>query len=129
MSLLPPPADKYDFTGIGDASALAVLAILSANPTTAGMTVGVWGTLLKLLLSKLFSALASVGVVFLNVGAELVTTVVLKSDFGGTMDSSLALLSKLQAAGSTLTPEQIKAIDDPVIAAFEKFAKLTRTKS
>lgn len=129
MSLLPAPADKYDFTGIGNASALALMAILAANPATVWLTTGVSGTIFKLVSSKIFSGLASVGVVFLNIGAELVATVVDKAGFDGSMTSSLALVDKIQAAGQTLTPEQISAIDDPVIAQFEKFAKLTRTKS
>lgn len=129
MSLLPPPANKYDFTGIGNASALALMAVLAANPETLWLTTGVTGTIFKLVSSKIFSGLASVGVVFLNIGAELITTVVDKSGFDGSFTSSLKLVDAIQAAGQTMTADQIQAIDGPVIAQFEKFAKLTRSKS
>lgn len=129
MSLLPPPFDKYDFSGIGNASATAVMALLLANPGTTFLATGVLGKIIYLVLSKIFSALASFGLVILNVGAEQIATAVEKSGFDGSFSNAYTLIDQLNSTGHGLTSEQVTAIDAPVISAFEKFAKLTRTKS
>ena len=128
MGLLPPSAEKYDFEGIGSASAAGIIALLAANPYTSFLTVGLSGKILYWVLKKFFVALASMGLVLLNVGAEQIATAIDKSGFDGSLDNAYKIIDQLQASGHGLTPEQIKAIDDPVIAQFQRFAKLTRGK-
>jgi len=129
MGILPPAAEKYDFTGIGNASAAVIMALLLANPYTSFLTVGLLGKINFKIISWLCSSAASVGLVFLNVGAEQIVTAVDKVGFDGSFDNAFKLIDQINSTGHSLTPAQVAAIDAPVIAQFEKFAKLTRTKS
>ena len=129
MDILSPSANKYDFDGIGAASASVVFALMAANPATAWLTVGlIPGKIVYYLLSRVFGKFASQGVVILNVGAEKVLVASEKSQFDGTMESSYRLIAEIQATGRDLTDEEMKAIDGPVIEVFRKFARLTRGK-
>lgn len=120
------PATKYTFDGIGGASATIVLAALALNPSTAWMA-GPWiRPITNFLLTGIFSALASVGLVILNVGAAAVEELIDEHNFDGTEATAQKLVDAIRQKGQTITPEQAKAIDDPVIAAFRKFASFAR---
>lgn len=122
------PATKYSFDGIGGASALIVIAALAANPSTSFLATGFIGKIVTWLLTKLFSMMASVGLVILNVGAEKVEGLVSKAEFDGSFEAAEKLLNAARDAHQQLTPAQIKAIDDPVIKSFRKFASFARQK-
>ena len=78
------------------------------------------------LLTGIFSALASVGLVILNVGAAAVENLIDQHNFDGSFDTAEKLVDSIRQTGKAITPEQAKAIDDPVIAAFRKFASFAR---
>lgn len=128
MGILPPSAEKHDLGGIGGASAATVFAVLAANPATAFLTAGLLGKLVFPFLSKVFSALASSGLVLLNLGAERVAGAIEKSGYDGSMESAERLIEAIHASGRELSPDEIKAIDDKVIDAFRKFGKMTRKR-
>jgi hypothetical protein len=121
-------SEKYDFDGIGAASAAAVMVVLAANPTTAWLTVGFPGKITFWILSSLFNKLASKGVVLLNVGADRLATAVEKSGFDGSWENAYKLMDEIRTVGRDMTLEEITAIDDAVIEKFRRFAKLTRKK-
>lgn len=128
MSIVPPSAEKHDLDGIGDASASAAIAALAANPSTSFLTAGLSGKILFWILSKFFSALASMGLVVLNVGAEKLSTAISKAGYDGSFESAEKLIEEIRNTGRDLTPEEAKAIDDKVIEAFRKFAVIARKK-
>lgn len=72
--------------------------------------------------------LASGGLVMLNVGAEKLQTAVDKVDYDTSWETAERLINEIRKTGRELTPEEIKAIDDKVIAQFRKFGKLGRKK-
>lgn len=129
MVSIPPPVTKYDFSGIGNASAAALMAVFLVNPSTTFLTAGIAGKLVYYIASQVFAGLASVGLVFLNVGAEQIATAVSKAGFDGSLDNAYKVMDQLTSSGHGLTAEEVAEIDNPVISQFEKFAKLTRTKS
>jgi len=118
--------DKHSLTGMGGASAATILAVLAANPTTTFLTVGLQGKIIYFLLSKVFTALASMGLVLLNLGAENILGAIEKAQFDGSIDAAYKLLEEIRASGRAVTPEEGKKIDDAVIEQFRKFAKMTR---
>ena len=63
------PLSKHKLSGIGKATAIMVMASLAANPASLFLTVGVPGQILLFILTKIFTPLASMGLVMLNVGA------------------------------------------------------------
>lgn len=129
MNPLLPSEEKYEFSGIGSASAAVVFAALAANPTTSWMTVGVIpGKIVFYILSRVFSKFASKGVVLLNVGADSLLTAMEKSAFDGSLESSYKLIDEIRSSGRNLTEDETKKIDEQVILQFRKFAKMTRGK-
>lgn len=126
MSLLPPSSAKHDLSGIGAASAAVIMAILATNPSTVFLTVGIPGKIVFWILEKIFTRLASSGLVILNVGAEKISVVIDKVKFDGSIESAEKLIAEIRKTGRELTPEEIKAIDDDVIIVFRKFAKIGR---
>lgn len=125
---MPPNAEKHKLDGMGGASAATILAVLAANPATTFLTTGVLGKILYFVLSKVFTALASMGLVLLNLGAEKVMGAIEKSNYDGSVESAYKLIEEIRSTGRDLTPEEIKAIDDKVIEAFMKFGKMTRRR-
>jgi len=121
------PATKYNFDGIGAASASLVIAALATSGNTWAVA-GVSGTIFKWLLTEVFSAAASVGLVLMNVGAEKVEIIIDQNAFDGSWDSAEKLIDAARQAHQDLTPAQIAAIDAPVIGAFRKFASFARPK-
>lgn len=128
MPILPPSASKHNLEGIGEASAAAVIAALAANPSTAFLATGLSAKILFFILTKVFSAFASMGLVLLNVGAEKIAVTVEKIDFDGSYESAEAFINEIRNTGRDLTDEEVKKIDDGVIYTFRKFAKIGRKK-
>lgn len=128
MPILPPSADKHDLGGIGGTSAALVMAALASNPGTTFLTAGILGKIVYWFLSSLFTKLASMGLVLLNVGTEKLLTALYKSNFDGSFESAEKLIAEIRGTGRELTPEETKKIDDDVINQFRKFAKMTRSK-
>lgn len=123
------PAGKHDLSGIGGATATIVLAALAANPSTAVLATGFLGTIIKFLLTKLFTILASVGLVVLNVGAARVETLIDQHNFDGSFETAEKLIGAIRQTGRDLTPAEVRAIDGPVIDAFRKWASFARDKA
>lgn len=128
MSLLSGPIKKHKLEGIGAASASTAIAALSAHPGAKFLTVGVAGQILFFFLKLLFSSFASVGLVLTNVGAAKLAVILEKNEYTGSWDDAEKLISEIRKTGRDLTPEEIKSIDAPVIAAFQKFGKLGNRK-
>lgn len=89
---------------------------------------GIPWKILSWILIKFFSALASCGLVLLNVGAARIETLVDGKNFDGAWDSAEEFIAAIRNTGRELTPAEIKKIDDPVIAAFRKWASFARKK-
>ena len=122
------PLTKHDLSGMGGFQASLAMAFLATNPSTAGITQGIIGKLLHYFLTKLFSALSSLGLVLANVGASRVETALDKSGYDGSWETAEDAIQSIIGQGRELTPDEVKQIDDKVIAAFEKFAKLGKKK-
>lgn len=127
--MISGPAGKHKLIGIGGASAKLVLAAFAGNPSLAFLTVGLPGKFVAWILTQFFSALASVGLVILNVGAARIETYFDGNSFDGSLDSAEKMIADIRRQGRELTPEEIKKIDDPVIAAFRRWASFARRKS
>ena len=128
MAIIPPSAEKHDLSGIGSASAASILAVLSANPSTSFLTVGFLGKVVFFFAEKIFTGLASMGLVILNVGAEKLSAAIDKSNYDGSMRSAFEFIEEIRKTGRELTSEETKKIDDEVITQFRKFAKMTRSR-
>lgn len=124
--LLPSPKHKLD--GIGGVSAAAAMAALAAFPPTTFLATGFLGRITHFILKRLFTFLASGGLVILNLGAERVLGAIEKSNYDGSWESAQKLIDAIRATGRELTPEEITKIDDGVIAAFRKFGRMTRKR-
>lgn len=118
----------FKFMGIGEASAAAVMAVLRTSPAFLPFTVGIQGKILFFILKLLFSWLASLGLIVLNVGAAKIETVMSEITFDGSIESAEKAIKAIRDSGRELTPEEIKAIDEPVIDALRKFASFGRDK-
>jgi hypothetical protein len=122
------PLGKHKLNGIGGASSAMVLASLASNPGTLFLTQGLSGIIVGWILRKVFSSLASLGLVMANVGVEKLITIVDKIDFDGSFESAEELIKAIQDSGRNLTPEEAATIDQKVIDSFRKFGKLGRRK-
>lgn len=122
------PAGKHKLIGIGGASAKLIMAAFAGNPSLAFLSVGLLGKFVSWILTQFFSALASVGLVLLNVGAERIETYLDGKSFDGSLDSAEKMIADIRRQGRELTSAEIKKIDDPVIAAFRRWASFARKK-
>lgn len=119
----------YKFTGIGEASASVILAVLMSNPATAYLATGLMGKI-TFFICKIFSMwLASIGLIVMNVGEAKLATIIDAGKFDDSWDTAENLIKKIRDTGRDLTPEEIKEIDDAVIVAFKKFATFGRDKN
>lgn len=125
---MEPLSQKHKLDGIGEASAAMVFASFAANPSTIFLTQGLPGKVIFWALTKLFSKMASFGLVTLNVGAEKLATAVTKINFDGSWDSAQELIESIRNSGRELSEEEIRTIDLEVINSFRKFGKLARKK-
>lgn len=105
-----------------------VLAALLSNPGTVFLTTGILGKIVTWALTEFFSMLASLGLVMLNVGAAKVETLIDGKNFDGSWDTAEEFIAAIRSTGREMTPEEIAAIDGPVIVAFRKFASFARKK-
>lgn len=119
---------KYRFEGIGEKSAIVAMAALASSPL-AWFTVGVQGKITFFILKMVFMGAASIGLVVLNVGIAKVETMIEKNGFDGSWESAEKLIREIKEQGRELTDEEKKRIDDPVRAAFRKFARFGRMRN
>lgn len=119
---------KHKFEGIGEATAAAIVAGLSANPELAFLTVGFSGKIIFFLGKLLGMALASMGLITLNVGAAKIETIVSETGMDEAWSDADAMIEKIRNTGRELTDEEIKAIDEPVKSAFRKFGRFGRLR-
>jgi len=122
------PSQKHKLDGIGSVTATSVMALLEAYPPTKFLTVGVLGKITYAILKRLFSFMASGGLVSLNLGAEKILGAIEKHDFDGSWESAQKIIDAIRSTGRDLTPEEIVTIDNGVIEAFRKFGKITRKR-
>lgn len=59
-----------------------------------------------------------------NVGVEKIAAYAAHKDFDGTLEDAIRIVN----ANSNLSPEEIRAIDEKVIAAFDRFTDLGGTR-
>lgn len=116
--ILPETAKKHDLSGIGGVTASLVISLL-AGSSLAFLTTGPLGWFVAVILRWLFSGLASMGLVLLNVGVAHVQTINEKKDFDGSFEDAFRAIN---AKNGELTDEEKAAIDQKVIDAFRKFA-------
>ncbi len=117
------PVLKYKFDGIGKAGALATFAALAANPNTIAFTQGILGKIIFWFLTKLYSGLASLGLVVLNLGVAKVELLIDQKEFDGSFDDAFRIINE---KGGKLTDKEKAQIDAKVIAAFRKFGPFSR---
>ncbi len=117
------------FTGIGEASASMVLAALAVNPSTTVLTTGILGKFTFLVFKILFTFLASLGLIVMNVGAAKLETVLDQHSFDGSFEEAEKLIKKIRDSGKEISESDAAYIDAPVIAAFRKFANFGKAKS
>jgi len=128
MALVSGPVTKHKLTGIGEASASAVLALLSTNPQTSFLAIGISGKIIFWGLSKVFTLAASGGLVMMNIGAEKLLIAIEKTDYDGSREKADKLIEEIRKTGRDLTPEEIKRIDAEVIKSFRKFGRFVRNR-
>lgn len=109
---------KYKFEGIGTLGATLMSGALAASPF-AFLTTGIWGKITFWVLQKASAYFANKGLIFLNVGVEAVSAYSDRKDFDGSFESAIRIVNE---HGDNLTDAEKKAIDDSVIAAFDKFS-------
>lgn len=120
---------KYSFWGIGQVGAAMIMAALASNPSTVILTVGIQGKIIFYVAKLLCAYMASIGLIFLNVGAASMEVLVDEGTFDGSWDSADLLIKKIRDRGRELTDDEIKGIDQPVIEAFRKFAQFGKDKN
>lgn len=111
------------FLGIGEAGAAMVLASLATNPAFLPFTTGIPGKILFYFFKFLFSYLASMGLIVLNVGAAQLETILAENNYDGTWESAEKAIKAIRDTGRELTPEEVANIDGPVIEALRRFAR------
>lgn len=119
---------KYKFEGIGATGASIIMAGLGANPSTAWIATGFIGKVVFFVVKLFCMWLASLGLIVLNVGAEKLATINDEGKYDGSWDTAENAIKKIRDQGRDLTDEEIKAIDQPVIDAFRKFAGFGRVR-
>jgi len=112
------PQPNYDYSGIGRAEALLLFSALAASPW-AVLTNGFLGSIVFWILTKICTGLANKEVMVLNVGATTLQTIMQKGEFDATLD---AAFKAIKGNPDRLSAAEKAKIDDPVIAAFRKFA-------
>lgn len=120
---------KYKFEGLGGAQATIIMALLAANPSTLFLTQGILGRIVHFVLKKLGMYLANYGLIFINVGAAAVETMVDAGNYDDAWSDAEKAVKLIRDQGRKLTDEEIKAIDAPVIDAFRKFANFGRVRN
>ena len=109
---------KYKFDGIGRAAATWQFALLATTPL-APLTNGFFGKVVFYFLVRLNMALASYGLIMLNVGISNLQIDAQEKEYSKVIDNAL---EKVRNKNGKLTKEEADEIDAQVIAAFERFA-------
>lgn len=115
-----PLTGKYDFKGIKSKGASGIKLALSSSPST------VWIAKLPGIISLLeafTNFLANKGLIVMNLGAIYVNGEIDQSILDRSLDEGI---KAVENAGMTLTPEQIKEIDDAVIKAADRALPYSR---
>lgn len=111
---------KYDFPGIKKAGVAGLSAALATTGWGASALASpVWGPLLRGLIGLVVEWLANKGLIFVNLGIEIVDGKLDQRKFDVAMEKGIE-----QAKTKGLTDAQKKKIDDEVIAAFDEFADI-----
>jgi len=113
---------KYNYSGIKKQGAAGLSALLASNPSTAWL---IKVPLINTLLEFISNYLANKGLILMNLGAIYVNGVVDQHLLDRAMEEGL---KRVEQSGGTLTPEQIKEIDDAVIKAARKALPYVRAK-
>lgn len=116
-----PLTGKYDFKGIKKQGASGIKLALSSNPYTLWLAKAPG---IDTLLEAFANYLANKGLIVLNIGAIYVEGQIDQSILDRSIDEGL---KKIQQAGGTLTPEQVKEIDDAVIKAADRALPYSRS--
>lgn len=119
---------KYHFDGIGSASASVIMAALGANPSTTFLTAGLPGRIVFWIAKYFCMLLANSGLIVLNVGAAKIQDIIDEGNFNESWDTAENIINKIRDTGKEMTDEEIKAIDQPVIDAFRRFASFGRDR-
>lgn len=114
---------KYDFRGIKQLGAKALLRVIAATPWGAALMRFGAGPALEICFEWLANWLANKGLVFLNIGAISAEGAWDQKAFDAAVEAGLA---EVAVKRGKLTPEQEKAIDDKVRAAARRFLVFTR---
>jgi len=112
---------KYNFPGIRKAGAVAIKAALASSPL-GGLLVGPLGPALAVSLEWLSEWLANRGIILLNVGAFEINGHFDQAAFDKAMDAGLSRLE----SGETISPEEMRAIDEKVKEAMRRFIPYNR---
>lgn len=108
---------KHKLEGIGEAGAILMMSTLATSFPLA--TTGLQGKILFILLKIFHMALASAGLIVVNIGVAKVETLIEHKDFDGSFDKAFEIINKKKGQ---FTDEEAKKIDDAVIDAYRKFA-------
>jgi hypothetical protein len=114
---------KYDFKGIKEKGAKGILLALSVTTWGTWLIAHSFSPVLDFLIKTLVNWLANKGLVVLNIGAIYVNGEFDQKAFDKAMGDGIR---KVEEAKGKLTPEQIKAIDDEVIKAADRFIPYTK---
>ncbi len=117
---------KYNFSGIKKVGARGITAALATTPYTAWLAGRGFAPLTNYLFEALCNWLANKGLIVLNIGIMVAETEFDQRAFDSALDE--ALLQVELSKKDYLTPEEIKAIDDPVKKAFRRFVIVTKHK-
>lgn len=109
---------KYDFPGIKKWGAKGLSLALATTGWGSWLIKWSFGPLLDWFLEQLVGWLANKGLIVLNIGAIYANGEFDQKAFDDAMNEGI---KKVEAARGQLTPDQIKAIDDEVIKAADKF--------
>ena len=108
---------KHKFSGIGSASATLTFIALAGTPL-AFLTQGFLGKIVHWLLTQIFMRGADKGLIFLNIGAAKAQTLSEHAQFDGSLDEAFKIINEKKG---NLSEEDVKKVDDSVIATLRKF--------
>jgi hypothetical protein len=105
---------KYDFKGIKKLGAGGLKLALSSSPYTAWLAKAPG---VDLLLEPIVNWMANNGLIILNIGAIVINGKIDQKILDDAIEDGI---KKVEQSGASLTPDQIKEIDDAVIQAARK---------
>ena len=114
---------KHTFNGIGKGGATLVFLAFASSPALSWLTQGAVGKVIFWLLTKAGSWGASQGLVIGNIGVAKLEVIGELADYNSVFDEAFKTIN---SAKGKLTDEQIKAIDQTVMDAFDKFSDFNK---